>query len=86
MSETRMRIEIEEMVRETAKAYQVVVEIDTPAGRRGTRIWLPKSQTEMGDGFAIVPGWLLGKKAADIEDYTGHWANFTMLSKVADAA
>ena len=86
MGNERMRIEIEEMVRETEKAVQVKVEIDTPGGRRPTRIWLPKSQIEMGDGFAIVPGWLLGKKAADIEDYTGRWANFTMLSKVADAA
>jgi len=64
-----LRLTSTETKRETEKAYQVEVEIDTPTGLRGWNIWLPKSRTRQEDGAFILPEWLFKAKEKDISEW-----------------
>ena len=81
-----IKIRIESIERETEKAYLVAVEIDTAAGRRAAQVWFPKSQIEMGDGFAMVPAWLLGKKNQELSSKRGSWVEFSGIERVVATA
>lgn len=59
-------ITIEKIERETDKAFRVMVEVESAAGRKGVWIWLPKSQVEIDGDKAAVPAWLQQAKLRDM--------------------
>lgn len=55
-----------DVIRETEKAYQVTVTIDTACGQRGWNVWLPKSRSEVIEGHVITEEWLIRRKETEI--------------------
>lgn len=65
------KIRIEKIERETDKALFIATEIDTAAGLRGIKIWLPKSQVRIDGDIAEVPDWLAAAKLREWAEYRG---------------
>lgn len=61
-----MKITLEKIERETDKAVLAAIEIETCAGRRGVKVWWPKSQVAIAAGALEAPAWLVEKKLAEI--------------------
>lgn len=57
--------------RETEKALLLDVEIDTASGRKGRKIWFPKSQTKIVDGIVFAKKWIFDKKSEQLADEIG---------------
>lgn len=66
------KIKIEKIERDSGKAILVVTEIDTAAGLKGAKVWLPKSQTRQIDATtAEIPDWLAAAKLREWAEYRG---------------
>jgi hypothetical protein len=73
-------ITIEAVLRESDKAYHAQCEIESGAGRKGVKIWLPKSQVKMSEDkrSCKVPEWLLKTKLEEmfgVERSGSFWFN-----------
>lgn len=75
MTTTTIRI-IKEL-RETEKAVFVETEVATAYGLRGAKVWLPKSQVELGDDASeyVVPSWLAAAKLKHYAEFAGFASN-----------
>ncbi len=61
------------IIRETEKALNVEITIDTATGQKGWQIWLPKKCAEVTkEGLVKVVEWMFYKKCDEIdESYSG---------------
>ena len=59
-----------EIIRETEKACQLDVTLDTATGMRGWKLWLPKSQLDVRDDGVYARQWIVVKKLDELRrDY-----------------
>jgi hypothetical protein len=59
-------ITIEQIERETEKALLIACEVETCAGRKGVKVWFPKSRVEVAGKELFLEEWLYNAKLADI--------------------
>ena len=58
-----------EVIRQTERAVQIEVEIDTAAGRKGWKVWFPKSHARKAeDGSIFVTDWILNQKHEELRE------------------
>lgn len=74
------KITVEAVFRESDKAYHAQCEVESGAGRKGVKMWLPKSQVKMAanNKSSEVPEWLLKTKLQEMfgeGGSTSHWFN-----------
>jgi len=58
-----------EIIRETERAAQVKVTIETAVGQKGWKVWFPKSQIRIEGERIFAQEWIIAKKNDEIRDY-----------------
>lgn len=68
-------MKIEQIKKETEKAFLLTVEVETAAGRRAADLWWPKSQITIEGDTLTAPEWLVRAKLAEKFGSASAWIN-----------